>query len=105
MVVSEWSLYANPPIVSDNATNMVVAAKEFGTELHVGCFAHMLNLACVKASKLPAVSKLLARRRRVVSYFHRSTTVAATLKEKQTLLNVTEHNLVTDVPTRWNSAL
>lgn len=104
--VDEWHINpTNPPIVSDNASNMSVAAKEFGTELHVGCFAHTLNLACGKALKLPAVSRLLARLRRIVSFFHRSTTATAILKDKQTLMNVPEHRLIMDVSTRWNSAL
>lgn len=40
----EWGLPKAVPLVSDNAANMLVPAKEFGSELHVGCFAHTLNL-------------------------------------------------------------
>ncbi|XP_021339826.1 zinc finger BED domain-containing protein 1-like [Mizuhopecten yessoensis] len=104
--VTEWELFPpNPPIVSDNAANMSVAAKEFGTTLRVGCFAHTLNLACGRALKLNTVSKLLARMRRIVAYFHRSTTAAAVLKQKQELLQLPSYKLVIDVQTRWNSAL
>ena len=66
--IEEWKLPANPPIVTDNASNMTVAVKEAGLPLHIGCFAHTLNLACGKALKLGNVSKLLARVRRIVSY-------------------------------------
>ncbi|XP_068756392.1 E3 SUMO-protein ligase ZBED1-like [Montipora capricornis] len=35
--VHEWNLPPNPPVVSENASNMTVAAEELGTPLHVGC--------------------------------------------------------------------
>ena len=72
--------------------------------LHLGCFAHSLNLACQCALHIPTVAKLLARIRRVVAFFHGSSTVAASLKQKQALLQVTQHKLIIDVPTWWNSA-
>ena len=84
---------------------MTVAAEEFGSSLHVGCLAHTLNLACGKALKITSVSHLLARMRRVVAYFHRSTVANAILKDKQKLLQLPEHKLLIDVATRWNSAL
>ena len=59
--VAEWSLVPPPPLMSDNAANRKVAANAFGAELHVGCFAHTLNLACGKALKIASVSKLLAK--------------------------------------------
>ena len=103
--IEEWKLPANPPIVTDNASNMTVAVKEAGLPLHIGCFAHTLNLACGKALKLGNVSKLLARVRRIVSYFHCSSVACAVLKEKQKMLSLPEHKLIVDVQTRWNSAL
>ena len=101
----EWNLPPNPPVVTDNASNMTVAAEELGTPLHVGFLAHTLNLACGKALKITSVSHLLARMRRVVGYFHRSAVATASLKEKQKLLQLPEHKLVIDVATRWNSAV
>lgn len=50
-VVNEWGLTPKPPLVNDNASNMTVAAKEFGSEVYVGCFANTLNLACDRALK------------------------------------------------------
>lgn len=101
----EWNLPPNPPVVTDNASNMTVAAEELGTCLNVGCLAHTLNLACGKALKITSVSHLLARMRQVVGYFHRSAVATAILKEKQKLLQLPEHKLVIDVATRWNSAV
>ena len=103
--VTEWNLPPSPPTVTDNSSNMTVAAEELGTSLHVGCLAHTLNLACGKALKITSVSHLLARIRRVVGYFHRSVVAAEILKEKQRLLQLPEHNPLVDVATRWNSAL
>ena len=103
-VASEWHLNDNDLVlVTDNASNMVVAA-QLGGFVHVKCFAHTLNLACQRALKLPALSKLLAKIRRIVSFFHRSTVGAHQLEEKQKLLGLPCHKLITDVSTRWNSA-
>ena len=51
------------------------------------------------------MSHLLARMRRAVAYFHRSTVANAILKDKQKFLQLPEHKLLIDVATRWNSAL
>ncbi len=51
------------------------------------------------------VSRLLARVRRVASFFHRSATATAVLTSKQQMLNLPIHKLITDVVTRWNSSL
>ena len=47
----EWCLQHLPPLGGDNASNTIVAAREFEAEIHVTCFAHTLNLACEKAFK------------------------------------------------------
>ena len=104
--ILEWGLPdGNPPLVTDNASNMTVAARELGSTMHIGCFAHTLNLACGKALQIEEVAQLLAKIRRIVAYFHRSAVAAAVLKEKQRLLNVPQHKLIIDVSTRWNSAV
>ena len=101
---AEWGLSSNSPLVTDNAANMVVAAQHLNSKPHIGCFAHCLNLAAQKALKVDAVTRLLARVRKVVGYFHRSTTAAALLKNKIKLLGLSQLKLIQDVPTRWNSA-
>ena len=101
----EWCLQPHPPLVSDNASNMIVAAREFETEIHVTCFAHTLNLACGKALKIASVAKLLGKMRNIVAFFHRSCQATKLLGEKQKLLMLPEHKLIIDVQTRWNSAL
>nr|XP_033467746.1 zinc finger BED domain-containing protein 1-like [Epinephelus lanceolatus] len=103
--IQEWGLTSkDPAIVMDNAANMVRAV-EIMQLMHVGCFAHTLNLASQAGLKIPAVSRLLARVRRIATFFHRSTTANHILKEKQKLLQLPAHKLTVDVVTRWNSAL
>ncbi len=103
--LEEWGLIGKDPvIVTDNAINMIRAV-EMMELLHVGCFAHTLNLASQAALKLSAISRLLGRVRRIVQFFHRSTNANRAFKEKQTLLNFPCRKLKIDVVTRWNSAL
>ena len=85
--VEEWELIRNGqdiPIVTDNASNMYTAVKE-AKQLgpHVGCFARV---------------------RRIVAFFHRSSTATALLVQKQKLLQLPQHKLIMDVVTRWNSS-
>lgn len=80
------------------------AGKILECELHLGCFAHTLNLAAQKGLKVKGVTNILARVRRIVGFFHRSTTAAALLQLKATSLGIPNHKLIIDVPTRWNSA-
>ncbi|XP_034024641.1 zinc finger BED domain-containing protein 1-like [Thalassophryne amazonica] len=102
--LDEWSIASKiPAIVTDNAANMTVAA-ELTSMLHFKCFAHTLNLASQRALKLPNVARLLGRVRRITSFFRRSVTASHVLQQKQKLLQLPEHKLLTDVVTRWNSA-
>lgn len=104
--ISKWNLQKNgllPSVTTDNASNIVNAAR-LAKLTHVGCFAHTLNLASQKGLRVPQMDRLLGRIRRVVSFFHRSTTAAAVLRNKQTLLSLPSHKLINDVQTRWNSS-
>ena len=102
--MEEWSLQdKDPALVTDNAANMTLAAGLAGM-LHFGCFAHILNLASQRALKLPAVTRLLAKVRCIISFFRRRAAASHGLKEKQKLLNLDKHKLKTDTMTRWNSA-
>ena len=70
----EWNIPDRPSLVTDNASNMYVMASAGDYLIHFGCFAHTINLAAMKALKIQRVEKLLAKVRRIVGYFHRSTT-------------------------------
>jgi hypothetical protein len=102
--LEEWDLTdKDPAIVTDNASNMTIAA-QLADMPRFRCFAHTLNLASQRALKLPAVGRLLGRVRRVTTFFRRSTVASHVLREKQALLSLPHHKLITDVATRWNSA-
>ncbi|XP_014677757.1 PREDICTED: zinc finger BED domain-containing protein 1-like, partial [Priapulus caudatus] len=92
------------PVVTDNASNMDIAVREAGIGPHVKCFAHTINLATQRGLQTPAMERLLGRFKRIINYFHRSTSAAALLKEKQKMLQLPVHKLLIDVSTRWNSS-
>lgn len=50
------------------------------------------------------MSRVLGRVRRIVSFCHRTTTVAHILESKQEMLHLPKHTLINDVTTRWNSS-
>lgn len=104
--LTEWKLPTEHEValVTDNASNMEIAAKTADLHPHIGCFAHTVNLACQRGLTVFALDRLLGRIRKVVSFFHRSTTATAVLKSKQQLLSLPIHKLVQDVQTRWNSS-
>ncbi|KAL0188452.1 hypothetical protein M9458_015551, partial [Cirrhinus mrigala] len=105
--VTDWKLERpniTIPVTTDNAQNMVNAIKEAtGLGPQIGCFAHILNLAAKKAVAIQQISRLLGKVRKVVTFFHKSTTAAHALKVKQEMLNISVHKLIHDCPTRWNT--
>ncbi len=105
--VAEWKLErvnSIIPVTTDNAKNIVNAIDlAAGLGPQIGCFAHTVNLAAKSAISLNQVSRLLGKVRKVVSFFHRSTTAAHALKTKQGMLELLVHKLIHDVITRWNS--
>ncbi|XP_061162789.1 E3 SUMO-protein ligase ZBED1-like [Saccostrea echinata] len=104
--VREWNLpifYGFPPVVSDNAANMMKAGELLGN-IHVNCYAHTLNLACQKCLAVKRLENILAKIRKIVAFFHRSNIAAALLKNTAESLSLPQHKLIMDVRTRWNSA-
>lgn len=99
----EWGCKVSV-ITTDNAANMKIAAKTADIPIHLGCFAHTLNLASGKVLDLREVSNMLGKMRSVVGYLHRSTTAASLFSKKQSMLQLPCHKLIIDVRTRWNSS-
>ena len=57
--------------VTDNARNISLAIEQLN-KLHVGCFAHTLQLGVQKAMELPEMAKVLGRAKILVSHFNHS---------------------------------
>lgn len=104
--MEEWKIKrpsTNIPVTTDNAKNQINAVNEAGLGPQIGCFPHVVNLASQKGISVNRMDRLLGRIRKVVPYFHRSTTAAHVLKTKQEMLKLPTHKLIHDVPTKWNS--
>lgn len=101
---ARWSL-PNPIGVTDNAANERKAF-ELLNWVRFGCYGHRLNLVVKNALSGPEVSKITAKGRKLVTYFHQSSSVTGMLMKKQILLldqDKVGHKLINDVVTRWNS--
>lgn len=93
-VMDEWGFgYKSPALVTDNESNVTIAA-ELAKLVHVKYFATQ------GAHRGPSPGMHSQH----CSFCRKSTAASHTLKEKQRLLNLPEHKLMTDVATRWNSA-
>lgn len=92
-------------VVRDNGRNVVKALEESGFT-HISCLAHTLQLVVNKGIlSSPSVSHLTANCRRVVGHFKHSVVACKLLKKAQKTLNLPEHLMIQDEPTRWNSTL
>ena len=98
----EFKIGSVPALVTDNAPNMQVAAKESGIP-RWPCFSHTLQLAVEDGLKVPAITKALAFARRVVTHFSHSVASSEALADHQKKQGKTPLGPIQDVPTRWNS--
>ena len=71
-------------LVTNNATNMVMAASEAGMP-KVPCFSHTLQLAVNDGLKIIDAARAIAAGRRVVAYFSHSAMSTQALKEHQSV--------------------
>ena len=90
-------------MVHDNARNMECAGELCEEWSDLGCFGHALQLCVKPALELLSVTKVVAKYRKLVRHFKHSTTLTAEKKARQKFLTVPEHELIQDVPTRWNA--
>ena len=89
--------------VTNNAKNITKPFQDILKWPHLGCMGHTLNLSVVKAFSFGSVSKLLAKCKKIVGYFKRSTTAMRSLQEQQQTLNLPQTALISDCETHWNS--
>ena len=103
-IQEEFGMKSVTALVSDNAANMVTAAKE-AKLIHVRCFAHTLQLAIHEGIKSATIARVSAAGRRMVTHFHHSALATNALLDEQKRRNPGKKtvHLVQDVVTRWNS--
>ncbi|KAK7944766.1 hypothetical protein WMY93_000494 [Mugilogobius chulae] len=89
-------------ITTDNATNMVKAADLNGW-LRLQCFGHRLHLAIENALKDDRVARATGLCRKIVGHFSHSSKKKLAMAEAQRELQLPEHTLITECPTRWGS--
>ena len=94
--------------VTDNAANEKKAFQILNW-IRFGCYGHRINLFVKNAlSVSKEISHVIAKGRKLVTFFHQSTSANDSLLAKQKLLLQEEfvgHKLIMDVPTRWNSTV
>ena len=104
--LDNWNLSFSQLIVTttDNGSNIVVVFHRSDT-IHTGisCFGHNLDLAIKKGLNNSHVQHALGWCHSLVELFHQSWKKARDLREKQQLLGLPEHKIVSDVVTRWGS--
>lgn len=104
--IAEWNLKRGdqmPSLTTGNAANIINAGQLAGFYPHIRCVAQTLNLATQRGLQVQLMERLLGRIRRVVTFFHKRTTVMAILRNKLMILKLPQHKLIQDVTTRWNS--
>ena len=100
-ICDEFDVGTKVALVTDNASNMAIAAKECDMT-HVNCFSHTLQLAVEDGLKIDQISKTLSVSRKLVGHFSHSSLALNALFEKEQ--GESKLKLVQDVPTRWNSS-
>lgn len=99
----------NCHVTTDNGANIKKAMTKIMKNVKWrGCFAHTLQLvvnAGLDSKEVSGISRTLAKARVIVGHFRRSTSAATLLHDIQVRHNITQHKLLQDVPTRWNSQL
>lgn len=102
-LLSDWKVKERVcGFTTDNGANIVNAMERLDV-LNFPCLGHTLQLAVKQSFDVRAVSRMLARVRRLVKHFHKSTKSTYRLTEKQNLLDLPQHKLKGDCVTRWGS--
>ena len=101
----EWNISSKVfGATTDNGQNIVNAIELLRLE-HFPCLAHTLQLGIKKVYSIPKVHTAIARCKKLVEHFNKSTKETYRLREKQKMLQLEEHKLIQDCPTRWGSTL
>ncbi|XP_072394799.1 E3 SUMO-protein ligase ZBED1-like [Diabrotica undecimpunctata] len=115
-ILLNWEIFDKiVTIVTDNASNMKKAVKDFLNKRNDFCVAHTLNLVvkdCISKNnendrnsdlKNAAVLDVILKSRAIVAHFKQSIKSSNTLRDKQRQMNLDIIKLKQDVQTRWTS--
>ena len=92
--------------VTDNAANVKAAMRRLSPEKFKSmyCFAHTLQLVVNDAVEaFPEFRRVIKKAKVIVNHFHKSAKDSHKLTEIQKKLNIKQHKLKNESPTRWNS--
>ncbi|XP_075151908.1 E3 SUMO-protein ligase ZBED1-like isoform X2 [Haematobia irritans] len=102
-VLQEWKLMDKVvSIVTDNDSSMIKAC-ELLQKRNLPCFAHTVNLVVQDCLSQDYIKPILAKCKKIVTYFKSSTISYEKFKADQD--KDKPYSLIQEVPTRWNSAL
>lgn len=101
---SDWEICMDNLVVgvTDSASNNSTCFSHLDIPW-LTCFGHNLNLAINKALNDERVIRALRIARKAVDAFSRSSKRRRSLREKQGVLGLPQHELIIDVSTRWGS--
>ncbi|XP_033975127.1 zinc finger BED domain-containing protein 1-like [Trematomus bernacchii] len=102
--MAAWGLKEDKLVcmTTDNAANIKLAAEVNGW-MRLQCFGHRLHLAIENAMKDPRIGRAMGLCKKLVSSFSYSWKKKRELAVAQQQLNLPEHSLKTECPTRWGS--
>ena len=106
-ILSSWNIEKSQVhlVLRDNAKNMEKGLRDANLP-NYGCFAHSLQFVVHDGVlNQRAVIDLLSICRGIVGHFKRSSLAYGKLHQIQASLNLPQHRLKQDEPTRWNSSL
>lgn len=92
--------------VTDNAANVKAAMRRLPPEkfMSMFCFAHTLQLVVNNAVEaFPGFGRVIKKAKLIVNHFKKSSKDTHKLSEIQKSLNIIQHKLKNECPTRWNS--
>ena len=70
---------------------------------HIRCFALTLQLSVKARLKIKEITNAAVAARKLVGHFKKSSLASNELKSCQKQLDLPQHSLLQDVPTRWNA--
>ncbi|XP_033987144.1 zinc finger BED domain-containing protein 1-like [Trematomus bernacchii] len=102
--MAAWGLKEDKLVcmTTDNAANIKLPAEVNGW-MRLQCFGHRLHLAIENAMKDPRIGRAMGLCKKLVSSFSYSWKKKRELAVAQQQLNLPEHSLKTECPTRWGS--